>query len=181
MRTLLLLPVLLLSLFAAAQDPNPNLPPNIPADKVAAAAKPFLGVFDGISCEDPLVGVRFRVEQTGTDFPSFVLLAVSDGTKIDAVGEQWYTLIFTTKIDATAGTHDFVYVSNDKMLLTLTAVNKRLIGMAVKDEGKSLVMLKQMDPAQDLSTAVREMRHLCTDIPARRKFAGLPDPPNVKK
>lgn len=177
---LFLLPVLLLSLFAAAQDIG--LPPNIPADKVAAAAKPFLGYWDGISCEDPFVGVRFLAEQTKpTDFPQFTLLAVTDGDKIDAVGEKWYSLVFTTKIDDKAGTHDFLYFSNEKTLLMLAAVNSNLVGMAVTDDRKMLVLLRPMNPAEDVSTAMREMKVLCKDVAARRKFAGIKDAPTTKK
>jgi hypothetical protein len=175
MKKLLLLSVLLLLVtFSFAQTPN------IPAAKVASAAKPFIGTFNGLDCaKDSIVGLRIAITQTGTDLPVVTLVQYigTDGVSQDPK-EVFRTKAFLVDQDDTGESHVFLYFANDKVLATLTPLKDKLIGLAASasfPDGAPIVFAPAGTTA--LADFLKETSNVCTDDGARRKFFGLPEKP----
>ena len=173
---MLLLPVLLLaSLFVAAQTPADKSA--IPADKIEAAAKPFLGTFDAVSCEPSgdVAGLRFRFEQTKpTENPVATLLDLSDGKDVETVDNKFETLSFSEEKG-----RNVLWISNGGVLVALFEFKDsgKLIGMAFSERNQSGNPVMFAHNNGDLLTFTKDNANLCTDYAARRKFYGVPEPP----
>ena len=170
------LAVILFFLFASlghAQEAPKSTP--VPADKIEAAAKPFIGTWNGISCQQPIVyGIKFKVEQTKpTEAPTATLLQTVFDGHTDLVGETWGTLAFNNR-----GQYTFLYVTNNTLLVTVTVVNGKLLGLVSQPPAEDATPLL-FAPAGDVSLEdfVKTNANICTDVAARRKFLGIPEPP----
>ena len=169
------LAVILLFLFASlghAQEAPKSTP--VPPDQITEAGKPFLGTWNGISCQQPAVyGIRFKIEQTdATKAPVATLQQTLFETHLEVVGETWGTLAFNNR-----GTYTFLYFTNNTLLVTVAAVNGKLLGLVSQppaDDASPLLFAPAGDTT--LEDFVKTNANICTDVKARRKFLGIPEP-----
>lgn len=196
MRKLFLLPILLfLATFTFAQttdgtpsqEPAKQAAPSIPADKVAALAKPFVGTFNGLNCyTDAVYGLRFTITQTGTDAPVATLVqeVEPDGKLLDNLKNVFKTADFLVRQDREGKDHTFLYVTNGTVMAAVTPLGDgKLIGLAATEESPDGTPLA-LAPAgtTTLVDFVKTNSIICTDEAARRKFFGLPaaDAPQIQ-
>lgn len=194
-RSLLLLPILLLSVFAFADTPTkatPKVPtvqdnpteqnddqaiPDLPPAQRQEAAKPFLGTFDGISCEETMIGLRFRISQaTATDMPTARLLASSDGETIDLApkNDDWKTVGFFSQTDKDGNDRVYLIFTNYHVFVAVTAYNGRLAGVSVTPPEQTKYSIDFAPASLDLDEFVRANRNICTSTAAQKKFLEKP-------
>lgn len=173
-KSLSLLLVFLLSLVAFAQNETPTKPPpNITPDKIEAAAKPFLGTFDAVSCEPDgtITGLRFSITQAKpTDLPIAKLLVMFADDKLVPLSDEFHTDAFFTLKEI-----DYLVFENGQVAVKAAAYKGKLVGYAFR-EGSPLSPILFAKNTGDLSTWTKDHANLCTDIKARRNFFGFPEP-----
>jgi hypothetical protein len=175
MRKLLLIPVLflLLSLVAIAQDSNDLTP--IPADKIAAAAKPFLGkTFDGINCTggDGVVGLRFTFAQSApTKAPVATLLQFKYQDATETQNEVFDTVDFTYSVSEDGSVDDFLVITNGKVLAMLSPYKPGAIfGVAFTKTDPTPHPIVLLTSTGSLDDFVKANAALCTSQEARKKL-----------
>jgi len=170
MRKLLLIPVLfLLSLVAVAQTGDSQDLTPIPAEKIAAAAKPFLGTFDGINCvPDGVIGVRLQFQQSASDAPYATLIQITGDGKTEDVNNPFKTVEFATDDKDTP----YLLFTNGAGAIMLMPYKDALIGVVVIEGAESPAPLLMTKTTGDLTAFVTAHSDVCTSREARRKFLG---------
>jgi len=174
MRNLLLVCTLfLLSVAAVAQvdtDTLKDLTP-IPAEKIAAAAKPFLGTFDGINCvPDGVIAVRLQIQQSDSNTAPFVtLLQIASEGKIENVTNPFETIEFSANEQDTP----YLFFSNGAGAVMLMPYKDTLIGIVVIKGEEQPAPLMLAKTTGELLTFMTAHSDVCTSRAARSKFIGV--------